>query len=259
MEGAKADRDLIGSAAREAGCLALKFRERGLKHWEKSKGDPVSEADLAADHMLQERLKPARPLYGWLSEESVDDQSRLNTVRSFVVDPIDGTRAFVKGRPEFVVSVAVVENGNPIAAALYDPSSENLWDAAAGHGARLNGKAIKVSRQTRISGSRLLGDPGKLADLRALGAEAHTVNSAALRLALCAQGQYDALVAVRGKWDWDLAAGALILTEAGGKITDWSGQSLVFNQNPPRQPAPLAAGPELHSLLLDRLNDGAPS
>ena len=256
MEDVKADRDLIASAAQDAGRLALAFRNRGLKHWEKSKGDPVSEADLAADHLLQERLKPTRPDYGWLSEECADDESRLRTQRSFVVDPIDGTRAFVKGRPEFVVSVAVVENGHPIAAALYDPSSEDLWDAAKHEGARLNGKPISVSNQSTINGAKLLGDPGRLADLRRLGAEAHTVNSVALRLALCAQGSFDALVAVRGKWDWDLAAGALILTEAGGKITNWSGKDLSFNGVPPRQPAPLAAGPNLHSLLLHRLNQG---
>jgi myo-inositol-1(or 4)-monophosphatase len=256
LEDVRADRDLLASAAREAGCLALRFQERGLKHWEKSKGDPVSEADLAADNMLQERLKPARPSYGWLSEESVDDQSRLNKARSFVVDPIDGTRAFVKGRPEFVVSAAVVEDGRPIAAALYDPSTENLWDAALGAGSRLNGRPISVTKQASISGSNLLGDPGQLPDLRRLSASAHTVNSVALRLALCAEGRYDGLVAVRGKWDWDLAAGALILTEAGGKITDWSGQNLIFNQNPPRQPAPIAAGPDLHILLIERLKKG---
>jgi len=252
----RADRDLIGAAARDAGTLALAFRARGLKSWEKSKGDPVSEADLAADSLLKDRLKPARPSYGWLSEETADDKSRLEARRSFVVDPIDGTRAFLKNRPEFVVSIAVIEDGEPVAAALYDPSTERLWDAVRGEGARMNGYAIAVSTQATIKDSRILGDPGRLTDLRALGAQAHTVNSAALRLALCAQGSYDAVVAVRGKWDWDLAAGALILTEAGGRITDRSGTPLRFNADPPRQPAPLAAGPALHALLRERLNQG---
>ncbi|MFW6413083.1 MAG: 3'(2'),5'-bisphosphate nucleotidase CysQ [Oceanicaulis sp.] len=202
----RADRDLIAQAARDAGRLALAFRAKGLKSWEKAKGDPVSEADLAADDLLKGRLKPARPDYGWLSEETADDRSRLERARSFVVDPIDGTRAFIKGRPEFVVSVAVIEHGAPIAAALYDPSTERLWDAVKGGGARMNGHAIRASVQATIKGARVLGDPGRLVDLRALGATASTVNSAALRLALCAQGQFDAVVAVRGKWDWDLAA-----------------------------------------------------
>ncbi|MFP4519674.1 MAG: 3'(2'),5'-bisphosphate nucleotidase CysQ [Oceanicaulis sp.] len=256
MADARADRDLIAAAARDAGKLALAFRARGLKSWEKAEGDPVSEADLAADTLLQERLKPARPDYGWLSEETADDKSRLTSRRSFVVDPIDGTRAFIRNRPEFVVSVAVIEDGAPVAAALYDPSTERLWDAALGHGARMNGLDIAHSRQATIKGARILGDPGRLPGLRALGAQAETVNSAALRLALCAQGMFDAVVAERGKWDWDLAAGALIITEAGGKITDRAGAALKFNGDPPRQPAPLAAGPALHALLIERLNKG---
>ena len=256
MADAKADRDLIASAARDAGKLALAFRARGLKSWEKAKGDPVSEADLAVDHLLKERLKPARPDYGWLSEETADDRSRMEARRSFVVDPIDGTRAFIKNRPEFVVSIAVVEDGEPVAAALYDPSTERLWEAVKGAGARLNGFSIALSRQDAIKGARILGDPGRLTDLRDLGARAETVNSAALRLALCAQGRFDAVVAVRGKWDWDLAAGALIVTEAGGRITDRTGAALKFNGDPPRQPAPLAAGPALHALLIERLNKG---
>jgi len=251
-----ADRDLIAQAARDAGRLALAFKARGLTAWEKSKGDPVSEADLAADNLLKERLRPARRDYGWLSEETTDDRSRIDAARSFVVDPIDGTRAFIKGRPEFVVSVAVIEAGAPVAAALFDPSTDRLWDAVRGRGARLNGAPIRVSGHKQIRGARILGDPGRLPTLRALGAEASTVNSAALRLALAAQGAYDAVVAERAKWDWDLAAGALIFTEAGGVITSRKGDALVFNGEPPRQPAPLAAGPALHALLRERLNQG---
>ena len=253
---AERDRDLLAAAARDAGILAMKFRDRGLRSWEKSRGDPVSEADLAADTLLKDRLRPARPDYGWLSEETLDDRSRIDAVRSFVVDPIDGTRAFLKGRPEFVVSVAVVEAGEPVAAALYDPSTGRLWDAARGCGARVDGQPIRVADQGRLEGARILGDPGRLADLRAIGAVAATVNSAALRLALCAEGAFDAVVAERDKWDWDLAAGALILTEAGGRITSRSGEALRFNGDPPRQPAPVAAGPLLHALLLRRLGEG---
>ena len=251
-----ADRDLIAQAARDAGRLALAFKARDLKAWEKSKGDPVSEADLAADNLLKERLRPARRDYGWLSEETTDDLSRLSARRSFVVDPIDGTRAFIKGRPEFVVSVAVIEAGAPVAAALFDPSTDRLWDAVRGCGARLNGAPIRVSGHGHIRGARILGDPGRLPTLREMGAQAATVNSAALRLALAAQGAFDAVVAERAKWDWDIAAGALIFIEAGGVITSRQGEALVFNGEPPRQPAPLAAGPALHALLRERLNQG---
>jgi len=250
---ARADRDLIAAAAREAGTLAMAFRDRGLRSWDKSRGDPVSEADLAADALLKDLLLPARPDYGWLSEETADDRSRLSAARSFVVDPIDGTRAFIKNRPEFVVSIAVIEAGAPIAAAIYDPTTQKLWDAAAGHGARVNGAPIRVSTRDSLEGARILGDPGRLPVLRTFGAEASTVNSAALRLALIAEGAFDAMVAERGKWDWDMAAGDLLVREAGGLITGRAGEALTYAHETPRQPPPLAAGPVLHALLLERL------
>jgi myo-inositol-1(or 4)-monophosphatase len=251
-----ADRDLILAAAREAGRIALAFRDNGVRAWEKAKGDPVSEADIAADTYLQGALKPARPDYGWLSEETADDKSRLSARRSFVVDPIDGTRAFLKGRPEFVVSIGIVEAGRPVAAAIYDPSEDVAWDAVIGGGARRDGVTISVSNTRTLSRARLMGDPGRLPGIRALGATAETVNSVALRLARVAEGAFDGLIAERPKWDWDLAAGALLVTEAGGYITGRDGATLDFNAEPPRQPAPLAAGPALHALLRERLSQG---
>ena len=251
-----ADRDLVADAAREAGRIALAFRDKGVRAWEKSRGDPVSEADLAADTYLKQVLLPARPDYGWLSEESSDDKSRLTARRSFVVDPIDGTRAFLKNRPEFVVSVAVVEAGRPVAAAVYDPSADAMFDAALGAGARCDEAPISVSCAASLAGARLLGDPGQLTALRALGVDADTVNSVALRLAMVACGARDGLATVRGKWDWDIAAGVLLVTEAGGLVTGPDGAELVFNADPPRQPAPLAAGPALHALLKQRLSQG---
>lgn len=253
LAGDEADRDLIARAARDAGQLALAFRARGLRAWHKGPGDPVSDADLAADALLKDHLIPARPDYGWLSEETADDRSRLSAARTFVVDPIDGTRAFIKGRPEFVVSIAVIEAGVPVAAAIYDPSTERLWDAVLGLGTRLNGRPVRMSGHGTIAGARILGDPGRLTALRDLGAAPSTVNSAALRLALAASGLFDGVVAVRPKWDWDLAAGHLLITEAGGRITDRAGVTLRYDGDPPRQPAPLAAGPALHALLLERL------
>ncbi len=252
----RADRDLILAAAREAGRIALAFRDKGVRAWEKAKGDPVSEADLAADTYLQGALKPVRPDYGWLSEETADDKSRLTAARSFVVDPIDGTRAFLKNRPEFVVSIAVVEAGRPVAAAIYDPSEDAAFDAVIGGGARRDGATLSVSAVRGLSGARLLGDPGRLPGVRALGASADTINSVALRLARVAEGAFDGLIAERGKWDWDLAAGALLVTEAGGRITGRDGAELTFDAEPPRQPAPLAAGPALHALLRERLSQG---
>jgi myo-inositol-1(or 4)-monophosphatase len=128
------DLDLILDAAREAGELALKARAGGLKVWSKDGGSPVTDADLAVDALLKERLRAARPDYGWLSEETVDDPARLTTTRQFVVDPIDGTVAFMKNKPWFAVSVAVVEDGRPIAGVVHAPAlSETYaaWRAAA--------------------------------------------------------------------------------------------------------------------------------
>lgn len=244
-----ADLGLLADAAREAGRLALAFRDKGLNSWEKTKGDPVSDADLAADTYLQSALRSERPNYGWLSEETKDDRSRLGSKRSFVVDPIDGTRAFIKNRPEFVVSIAVVETGSPVCGVIYDPSKEILYDAVLGGGARANAKPIRVSHCQTLTEAHIYGDPGQLPALRDLGVKADTINSVALRLAHVASGERDGLVAVRGKWDWDLAAAALLVTEAGGLITNHNGDPLVFNDDPPRQPPPLAAGPALHALL----------
>lgn len=250
---AKADRDLLGSAVRAAGALVAAFYERGAKSWDKQPGNPVSEADLASDALLQQHLKSARPDYGWLSEETVDDRSRFSAKRSFVVDPIDGTRAFVKGRAEFVIAAAVIENALPIAAAIYNPITQELYDAAKGHGARKNGQEIKVNHPDALEAARLMGDPGRLTVLREVCAVAGTVNSAALRLALIAEGVYDGLVSVRGKYDWDVAAGHLIIEEAGGKFTARNGDAIVYDRADPHQPPPLAAGPALHALLLERL------
>lgn len=253
MHDAPSDLELISRAAREAGEAIMGFYRQDPKIWDKGGNDPVTEADYAANTIIRARLTAARPDYGWLSEENPDDESRLTKARSFVVDPIDGTRAFIKHRPEFVVSIGVLDAGRPFAGVLYDPCEDALYCASRGGGAFRNGEPISVSAQDRIDGSRILGDPGRLTDLRDLGAQAHTVNSVALRLALLACGAYDAVVAVRPKWDWDLIAGQLLVEEAGGVMTSREGGELRYDMETPRQPPPLASGPALHALLLERL------
>ncbi|MFN3834511.1 MAG: inositol monophosphatase family protein [Glycocaulis sp.] len=201
MAGAEADRELLAAAAIEAGRIAMAFFRQGqrLNAWEKAPGDPVSEADIALDRFLKDALMSARPDYGWLSEES--DEEGHEARRRFVVDPIDGTRAFVKGRPDFCVSLAVVEEGQPVAAALYAPVEDALYTAGTGQGATRDGGPITVSAAASIAGARLMGDAGRLVDLRDLGAETIHINSVALRLALTASGAADGLVAVRPKKD----------------------------------------------------------
>jgi len=252
-----ADRHLLDDAAREAGQLLARYYRDGAKSWEKSKGHPVTEADMAAEACLREHLLGARPDYGWLSEETEDDGSRLTKDRVFVVDPMDGTRAFIKRRPHFTVSVAVVEGGLPIAAAVYNPLTDEMYSAAKDSGAALNGKRMSVSDRDDLDGAKFLGDPDAFKSLIADGASIERRNSIAYRIALVASGQFDGAVSPRPKSDWDLAAAQLIIEEAGGILTDSDGKPYVYGQDSIRKAPPLAAGPRLHALLRERLSQWA--
>lgn len=249
------DRGLIRDAARAAGEVLADLYERGAQSWEKSKNNPVTEADFAAEKALEAILRPARPGYGWLSEESPDDGSRLTAPRSFVIDPMDGTRAFIKRRPHFTVSIAVVEAGRPVAGAIFNPLTDEMFDASLGEGATLNGAAISVSEKTSLDGARLLGDPHLFRALAADGATLESRNSIAYRIALVACGQFDGAVSPRPKSDWDLAAADIIVHEAGGVLTDRNGGYYRYNDDTIRCAPPLAAGPQLHALLRERLQD----
>ncbi|MEN0652807.1 MULTISPECIES: inositol monophosphatase family protein [Hyphobacterium] len=251
------DRALIREAARAAGEVLADFFRSGAEAWEKSRGNPVTEADLAAEKTLESLLKSARPDYGWLSEESVDDGSRLTAQRSFVIDPMDGTRAFIKGKPHFTVSIGVVENGRPVAGAIFNPITSEMFDAAKGEGATLNGDAIHTSEHATLAGARLLGDPHLSRGLLEQGATIESRNSIAYRIALVAAGQFDASVSPRPKSDWDLAAADIIMSEAGGLLTDHAGQVYRYNTDSVLCRPPLAAGPRLHALLRDRLQNTA--
>jgi myo-inositol-1(or 4)-monophosphatase len=248
------DRHLLDEAAREAGQLLARYYRDGAKAWEKTRGHPVTEADMAAEACLRKHLLGARPGYGWLSEESEDDGSRLTQKRVFVVDPMDGTRAFIKRRPHFSVSVAVVEAGQPIAAAVYNPLTDEIYSAAKDGGATLNGTAISVADPRDLDGAKLLGDPDAFKSLIADGASIERRNSIAYRIAMVASGQFDGAVSPRPKSDWDLAAAQLIVEEAGGRLTDRDGKPYVYGQESIRKGPPLAAGPRLHALLRERLS-----
>jgi myo-inositol-1(or 4)-monophosphatase len=251
---------LIVEAVRATGALIMPHFGQ-VKSWEKEKGSPVSEADIAADRLLHERLIGARPGYGWLSEETVDDWHRLERRRVFVVDPIDGTRAFMKGVTEFSISVALVEDGAPIAAAVYNPATEELFEATAGGGARRNGERLQVRDGADFAGTRFLA--GKRSFQEALGSDAeHSaaiwVGSVAYRLGLVAAGAFDGTLSLYGTHDWDIAAGALIVTEAGGRITLSSGAPIRFNQSNTRHASMVAAGPQRHAKLIERIRAAAP-
>jgi myo-inositol-1(or 4)-monophosphatase len=251
-----ADVELLRAAAHEAGALALEYRHRGLKIWSKGAAGPVTDADQAADALLTERLRGARPDYGWLSEETADGPERLARSRLFVVDPIDGTVAFMKSKPWWTVALAVVEDGRPTAAVVYAPALNETFEAVAGGGARLNGEPIQASDATSLDDAAMLADAA-LFD-RPIWPDPWPVmrldkrNSIAYRMALVGAGAFDAAMALSPKWDWDVAAGALIATEAGGCCSDHLGRPYHFNRPDPRQPSLVCSAPALHPLILKR-------
>ena len=252
------DRDLLADAAVEAGRIARRHRAAGVTPVEKPGGEgPVTEADLEIDAMLRARLLAARPGYGWLSEETTDDPSRLGARRVFVVDPIDGTRAYAAGQPDFTHALAVVEDGAPVAAAIHQPMRGRSWAAARGRGATLDGLPIAPSGRSEVEGASLLSAKASF-DARHWRAGPPPVrrtfrSSLAYRLALVAQGRYDAMIMLRACWEWDIAAGALICVEAGARVTDRDGRGLRFNNPHPQVGGVLAGTPGVHAALLDRL------
>lgn len=263
MPDPETDLALVEQAVRDAGAIARKFYRGSYRKWDKGMGQPVTECDLAIDRFLCERLCNARPEYGWLSEETEDDPRRLRTKFVWVVDPIDGTVAFLKGRPFFTICAAVVENGRPNVGVVYNPITGECFSAVTGSGAALNGKRIQVSQRSELENCRMLGPQITFDHPPASITPAvpwppmhvETRNSVAYRLALVACGAFDATVALSAKHDWDLAAGDLIVQEAGGRVTTHTGEIFRYNGDIPVQPSVVAAGPALYAQLVARVRD----
>jgi myo-inositol-1(or 4)-monophosphatase len=247
------DLELIRSAALEAGVLALALREGKLKIWAKAGGSPVTDADLKVDALLKKKLTAARPDYGWLSEETADDPSRLGKRRVFVVDPIDGTVAYMKRRPWFSVSIAVVEDGRPVAGVVHAPAVVETYEATAGGPALVNGVPIRPSAVERLEGCNLLGDRNIMVPPVWPQMQVENRNSVAYRVCLVAAGAFDAAVALSSKCDWDLAAAELIAQRAGARVTDARGGSFTYNLPEVRKPDLVCAPEPLHRLILERI------
>lgn len=250
------DLALIRDAALAAGRLAVHERGRGLKIWSKSGGSPVTSADLAVDKLLRDTLMTARPDYGWLSEETADNASRLSKRRIFVVDPIDGTVAYMKGKPWWCIPIAVVEDGRPVAAVIHAPALDETFAAALGGGATLNDRPITASDTDDLDDASVLADArlmeGPLWPEPWPPMRFEKRNAIAYRMALVAAGAFDAAIALTPKWDWDVCAGALIAQEAGGKVSDHHGRPWRFNQADPRQDSLICSAPALHPLIVRR-------
>jgi myo-inositol-1(or 4)-monophosphatase len=249
----------LAEAVREAGLLALSMFKTPLKNWTKGEAlSPVSDADIAVDVLLRERLTSDEQSIGWLSEESVDDPARLEARYVWIVDPIDGTRAYIAGLPDWAVSAALVENGRPIAACLYAPVSEEFFMAVAGQGAKRNGAAIAATPGAHIGQARVAGPKKFLDRLQAITppfAVMPRTHSLALRLARVAEGTFDAAIAGGNSHDWDLAAADLLVHEAGGALTPFGGGTVTYNRPVPRHGMLVAAGRDRHAALIELFRD----
>lgn len=221
-QGIEDDLKLLKSAAVHAGIIALGFFRTELRTWTKNATSPVSEADIAVDNFLSNALCGARPGYGWLSEESADSPARLALERVFVIDPIDGTRGFIRGDDSWTISLAVVEAGRPIAGVVYAPVRDEMYMAGCGHGASCNGTPMRA--RTQADAEPLI--PAPVAVHRELAANGLSYESGpaypslAYRLVQVAAGELDAAVARRGAHDWDIAGADIILSEAGARLED---------------------------------------
>jgi len=251
-------RTALEAIMREAGELARETSRRPFKRWTKGHDDsPVTEGDIAVNDLLRARLGDLLPAAAWVSEETPGAPDRTPPL-AWVVDPIDGTRAYIAGRADWSISVALVENARPRLAALYAPAAEEMFLAAEGTGAALNGARIAVSGGGALTGAKLAGPKRYLEKLAALDASIlpqPRVPSLALRLARVAQGELDAAFSSPGSHDWDLAAADLLVHEAGGLFTDFSGQTLTYTAPQAEHGALLAAGGARHRLLIETLRD----
>ena len=247
--------DAVAAAAAEAGRLALDRWHTDYRRWEKATGSPVCEIDLAVDQLLKERLAAIDRDAGWLSEETADNDLRLARERVWVVDPIDGTRDYLRGRPGWCVSVALVERGVPMLAVLDAPARRETWLAAAGAGATRNGVTLRASMRPELPGARVPADtlPRIDADL----VPVPRPNSIALRVAMVAADEADLCASLRWGNEWDIAAAALIAEEAGATVTDALGVPIRYNSVAGEAFGVMVSAPAIHTAAVARLSERA--
>ena len=252
------DSHALQSIVAQAGEIALGLWPGAgatVKTWEKTPGSPVCEADLAVDAFLKRELGRLLPSAGWLSEETADDPARLERDLIWLVDRIDGTRDFIRGRPGWCVSVALVSGGRPLIGLLNAPARQELWSAVAGSGATLNGKPITASRRTRFDGARVPANDLSKQDHMLTKVE--QPNSIALRIAMVADDRADLVATLRWGFEWDVAAAALIAREAGAAVSDSFGRKLDYNKRDPRAFGVLVGAPGIHADMVAHLADRA--
>jgi len=239
-------------AAKEAGSIIMRLFKGKYDIHEKSKNNPVTSADLGANRKIREIVLGRFPEDGWLSEEDKDSSGRLNVSRVWVIDPIDGTKEFIEGVPQFAVSIGFVVDGRPKVAVVFNPAEDRFYEASAGQGAYLNNQRIHVTPCDNIDGARLLvsrSEPQRKFQVFADRCEIKPVGSIAFRLAKVAGGDGDATLTFRSIREWDICAGVLMVEEAGGKVVDGSGKTLLFNRPDARHHGVIAANEPLAGSL----------
>jgi myo-inositol-1(or 4)-monophosphatase len=256
---------LMEAAARLAGTVIMAYFQPGsrvashVRLQDKGRNNPVTKADMEANLLLHDTLLAAHPHYGWLSEESADNPHRLQCQRVWIVDPMDGTKEFVKGLPQFAISIALVEAGQPIAACILNPATDELFTAARNCGAYLNGQALSTSPRQHLVGASCLASHSEAqrGEWTPFNQELliSQMGSIAYKLALVAAGRFDLSFTLTPKNEWDFCAGALLLQEAGGRISHKDGQAFCFNQHDPRVRSVLASNGHLHDALVRYLAD----
>jgi myo-inositol-1(or 4)-monophosphatase len=235
-------------AAREAGAVIMGLFKGKFDIQEKSKNNPVTTADLEANRQIRETIQKSFPKDGWLSEEDKDGAERLRISRAWVIDPIDGTKEFIEGVPQFAVSIAFVEDQRPKVAVVFNPAKSRFYRAAAGQGAFLNDQPIHVTPRHDVDGARLLvsrSEPRRRFQVFVERCEIKPIGSIAYRLAKIAAGDGDGTLTFRSIHEWDICAGVLMVEEAGGKVVDGNGNGLLFNQPDPRHRGVVAANESL--------------
>jgi myo-inositol-1(or 4)-monophosphatase len=245
---------LLRDTVREAGALALSLFRTDLKNWTKGASSPVSEADIAVNELISGRLRSATPHHGWLSEESADDEQRLDKQRVWIVDPIDGTRGYLAGREDWCISVALVERGRPVLAAVFAPASDEFFFAERGRGTLLNGTPVNATSGTAVDISRVAGPKPLIERLVRSSGEISPhprIASLALRLCRVAHGGLDVAFAGGQSRDWDLAAADLIVQEANGKMSSLSGEAIQYNRREVTHGVLIAAGRDRHAFIVE--------
>ena len=247
--------DRVAPIVEEAGRIAAARCGTDYRRWEKAPGQLVCDVDLEVDSFLNHHLRALDPEAGWLSVQTLDLSDRIERRRLWVVDPIDGTRDYLRGRTGWCVSVALVEDRVPVLGVLAAPQRGELWTAARGQGSRRNGDRLRVSPRSELAGARVPAEqlPAEDSDLVAVPRP----NSIALRIALVAAGQADLVATLRWGFEWDIAAAALIAEESGATVTGALGQPLAFNTAAGEAFGVLAATPGIHAAAVERLRERA--